>query len=65
MNEHSGRIFKLFVGWVENWKNHIFKEADSNYYGISYMFQEDQCPFPFWGVLVGGFATLKNLQPPL
>ena len=26
------------IGWVENWKNHIFKGADSNYYGTSYMF---------------------------
>ena len=26
------------LGWVENGKNNIFKKADSNYYGISYMF---------------------------
>ena len=29
------------VGWVENWKNHIFNYADSNYHGILYMFQEN------------------------
>ena len=28
-------------------KNHIFKVADSNYYGISYMFYENQCHFQF------------------